>query len=76
MDLDQELEDMKAIRELEKGSSAHDEEEENEVRKCELSISQVSHLLCAAQHPLPLHQHRRTQHPDYLVIAIISALWP
>lgn len=38
VDLDQELEDMKALTELEKGSS-EDEEEENEVRKCELFIS-------------------------------------
>lgn len=46
-DLDQELEDIKAIAQLEKGSSV-DEEEENEVRKCELFISQVSLPLCGA----------------------------
>lgn len=37
MDLDQELEDMKALTELEKGSS--EDEEKNEVRKCELFIT-------------------------------------
>lgn len=37
MDLDQELEDMKGLTELEKGSS-EGEEEKNEVRKCELFI--------------------------------------
>lgn len=46
-DYEKEMEDIKAIAELErvlKGSS-DDEEEENEVSKCELFISQVSHLL-------------------------------
>lgn len=38
VDLDQELEDMKALTELEKGSS-EDKEEKNEVRKCELFIT-------------------------------------
>lgn len=47
VDLDKEMEDIKAIAELEKGSS-EDEEEENEVRKCELFISQVSLPLCGA----------------------------
>lgn len=79
VDLEKELEDIKAIAELErvmKGSS-EDEEEEDVVSKCKLSISQVSHLLCGAEHSLPAHKHRRTHHPeDYLVIPIISALWP
>lgn len=41
MDLEKELEDIKAIAELEKviKGTAEDEEEENEVSKCELSIS-------------------------------------
>lgn len=62
VDLEKELEDIKAKAELErvmKGSS-EDEEEENEVSKCELFISQVSYLLCGAEHPLSPHKHRRT----------------
>lgn len=79
-DLAKELEDLKAIDEQEKGmkGSPEDEEEENEVSEFDFFfISQVSCLLCGAEHPLPSHKHRRTQHPeDYLVIPIISVLWP
>lgn len=55
VDLEKELGDIKAIAELEKvmKGTAEDEEEENEVSKCELSISQVTHLLCGAEHPAP-----------------------
>lgn len=78
-DLAKELEDIKAIAELDKSmkGSSEDEEEEDEVSKFELFISQVSCLLGGVEHPLPSHKHRRTQHPeDYLAIPIISVPWP
>lgn len=78
VDLDQELEDIKAIDGLETVTNdSREDEEENEVSKCGLFISQISHLVYGAQYLLPLHKHRRTQHPkDYLVIPFISAPWP
>lgn len=61
VDLEKELEDVKAIAELERvmTGSFEDEEKENEVSICELFLSQLSHLLCGAEHLLPPHKHRR-----------------